>query len=97
VREALNNVVKHAHARSVILSLRLADGMLEIDVDDDGTGFDLARPTADAEHDGLDNMRQRMSEIGGTCAIETAPGRGTRVRFRLPWLTEPNPGALAHA
>lgn len=97
VREALNNVVKHAQARSVTLSLRLADGMLEIDVDDDGAGFDLARPPADPEHDGLDNMRQRMREIGGTCAIETAPGRGTRVRLELPWPPESTPGAPAHA
>jgi signal transduction histidine kinase len=97
VREALNNVVKHARAQAVTLSLRLADGMLEIDVDDDGAGFDLARPPADAEHDGLDNMRQRMEEIGGTCSIETAPGRGTRVRLQLPWFAEPTPGAPTHA
>jgi signal transduction histidine kinase len=97
VREALNNVVKHARARSVTLSLRLADGMLEIEVDDDGAGFDLTRLPADAEHDGLENMRQRMREIGGTCSIETSRGRGTRVRFQLPWPAEPTPGAPPHA
>jgi len=97
VREALNNVVKHAHAKSVTLSLRLGDGMLAIDIDDDGVGFDLARPPAAAEHDGLDNMRERMREIGGTCSIETAHGRGTRVRFRLPWPALQTPGAPPHA
>jgi two-component system nitrate/nitrite sensor histidine kinase NarX len=71
--------------------------MLEIEVDDDGAGFDLARLPADSEHDGLDNMRQRMREIGGTCAIETSPGRGTRVRFQLPWPAESTPGAPSHA
>jgi signal transduction histidine kinase len=97
VREALNNVVKHAQAQAVTLSLRLADGMLAITIEDDGVGFDCSRPPADAEHDGLENMRARMREIGGTCTIDSAPGTGTRIMLRLPWPPVPLPGEASHA
>lgn len=97
VREALNNVVKHARAHAVTLSLRLADDALAIMIEDDGIGFDRARPPADAEHDGLENMQARMREIGGTCTIDTAPGTGTRIVLRLPWPPAPLPGESSHA
>jgi signal transduction histidine kinase len=85
VREALNNVVKHARAKAATLSLRLVEGMLSITVEDDGVGFDCSQSPADTEQNGLANMQQRMREIGGTCTIDSAAGRGTRVVFALPW------------
>lgn len=85
VREALNNAVKHAKAKAVTLSLRLVEGMLSITVEDDGVGFDCSQSPADTEQNGLVNMQQRMREIGGTCMIDSAAGRGTRVVFALPW------------
>jgi signal transduction histidine kinase len=97
VREALNNVVKHARARSVTLSLRLTDDSLAITVEDDGTGFVALRPEPEAEQDGLANMRERMREIGGTCNIDSAPGRGTRVALGLPWPPRPCNGEASHA
>jgi signal transduction histidine kinase len=97
VREALNNVVKHARARSVTLSLRLTDDSLAITVEDDGTGFVASRLEPEAEQDGLANMRERMREIGGTCTIDSAPGLGTRVALRLPWPPSPCNGEASHA
>lgn len=97
VRESLNNVVKHARARAVTLSLRLADDALAITIEDDGIGFDRSQPPADAEHDGLANMQARMQEIGGLCTIDTAPGVGTRIVFHLPWPPVPLPGEAACA
>ena len=97
VREALNNVAKHAHAQAVTLSLRLGDDMLEIDVEDDGIGFDVSRLPVQANHDGLGNMRQRMREISGGCTIDSATGRGTRVSFRLPLPTFSQTGGASHA
>jgi signal transduction histidine kinase len=97
VREALNNVVKHARARAASLSLRLADGMLAITVEDDGIGFDCSQLPADTEQNGLANMQQRMREIGGTCTIDSVPGRGTRVTLSLPWPPGPIPGEASHA
>jgi signal transduction histidine kinase len=97
VREALNNIVKHARARSVTLSLRLAHDALVITLEDDGTGFVASRPARDAEQDGLANMQARMREIGGTCTIDTAPGRGTRIVLRLPWPPSIRNGEAPHA
>jgi len=84
VREALHNAVKHSQGTRVTLAVRLDHGRLEITVRDDGQGFDPGRPAAGIGHDGLANIRSRMEEVGGTCTIESAPGRGTEVRLVRP-------------
>jgi signal transduction histidine kinase len=97
VREALNNAVKHAGAGTVTLSLRQEGGRLEVEVMDDGRGFDPGAALLGADHDGLANMRQRMQEIGGTCSITSQSGAGTRVRLALPYPSEPATQERAHA
>lgn len=84
VREALHNAVKHSGGTRVTLAVRLDRGSLEITVRDDGRGFDPGRPMVGVGHDGLANMRRRMKEAGGTCTIESAPGRETEVRLVRP-------------
>ncbi len=81
-KEAIANVIKHSGATEVHLRIRVPDGVLEIEVEDNGRGFDPAgvAPTSD----GLGNMRQRLEAIGGGCVIERPATGGTRVRFRLP-------------
>ena len=74
VKEALNNIVKHAGAKEVRLGVDVSNGKLRVVVTDDGHGFE--RPPQDAWADGLRNMRQRMAEIGGECAIESHAGDG---------------------
>jgi signal transduction histidine kinase len=66
------------------ISLTLTDGLLEIVIADNGKGFDPHDPKATPDRSGLTNMRQRMEEIGGHCAIDTGIGRGTAVRLTLP-------------
>ena len=86
VKEALQNVVRHASATTVRLGLIEEQGRLEISVTDDGWG--LNRQAAGVSHSGLDNMRQRLAEAGGVCEI--SPGendRGTRVKFTIPLKT----------
>ncbi len=83
VREAVGNVLKHAEARQVKIDMRVDGKALEVRVEDDGLGFDTARPAA-VGHDGLGNMARRMREAGGTVRIESAPGSGTTVVFRVP-------------
>lgn len=83
VKEALNNIVKHAHATEVWLRVSATDDGLQIRIEDDGCGFD--QPPQDAGADGLRNMRQRMAEIGGECRIESKTGAGTQISFDLPW------------
>lgn len=81
VQEALTNVVKHSAARRVAVAARRVDGTVEIEVRDDGSGFDPAAPGAGR---GLLGMRERTALLGGTVEIVSAPGAGTTVAARLP-------------
>jgi signal transduction histidine kinase/ligand-binding sensor domain-containing protein len=83
VKEALNNIVKHAHATEVWLRADATDDRLRLVIEDNGRGFD--RPPEDAWADGLRNMRQRLAEIGGECRIESKTGAGTKILVELPW------------
>jgi PAS domain S-box-containing protein len=78
-REALHNITKHAQAGRVEARLfTTADGLLVLEVHDDGKGFD---PSAGFPgHLGLRSMRERMERIGGNLAIESSAARGTLVR-----------------
>lgn len=81
VKEALHNILKHAHASEVRLSLRLQDGFLEIRLQDNGRGFKLDSAAA-SQRSGLGNMRHRMEAIGAALTIESSPGAGTTIRVR---------------
>lgn len=82
VKEALQNIVKHAHASEAWLRINVSPGRLEIAVEDNGRGFD--HEPANSWADGLRNMRQRLSEIGGDCRIQSRPGAGTVITVELP-------------
>lgn len=92
VQEALSNVRKHSGARRAQVALRCAGGRLQVEVEDDGSGFDpeAGRP-GDAPRFGLAIMRERAASIGGTIAYHSAPGRGTRVHVDVP-LVKTSPG-----
>jgi signal transduction histidine kinase len=87
-KEAINNVVKHARATEVTLTVALADGVLTVSVADDGRGSKDAEPRGGAERilsgHGIGNMRQRMNELGGTCTVEMRAPQGTTIRFAIP-------------
>jgi signal transduction histidine kinase len=77
--EALSNAAKHASASSVVVSVTADDGHAVIEVGDDGVGgADLARGT------GLRNLADRVEAFGGTLAMESVPGRGTRLTAEVP-------------
>ncbi len=85
VQEALTNVRKHASAARAVVSLDIVDGALEVEVADDGRGFDpAAPPPVDWPHYGLQAMRERVAMLGGTLEVHAAPGEGTRVRVSVP-------------
>ena len=78
--EALSNVVKHANASQVDVCLQQPDGRLTLEVRDDGRGFD-----ADAGRGlGLTGLADRLDTVGGSLAVESAAGRGTRLRIDIP-------------
>ncbi|HEX2032362.1 MAG TPA: PAS domain S-box protein [Actinomycetota bacterium] len=84
-QEALANVRKHARARSVRVMLREEGDGVRIEIRDDGVGFapDEVDPPPPG-HLGLVAMRERAQIAGGWCRIQSAPGRGTTVRYWLP-------------
>jgi signal transduction histidine kinase/ligand-binding sensor domain-containing protein len=88
LKEALHNVVNHARATEVRLTLKLDSDRFTLCVADNGKGFSPNTDSlgeADAARlssgNGLPNMRKRLEGIGGQCILDTAPGEGTRVQF----------------
>jgi signal transduction histidine kinase len=81
VLEALQNVTKYASATAVDLNLRNDDGHLIFEVHDDGVGFD---PSTAPRGTGLQGMADRLDAVGGKLEVDSAPGRGTSVRGRVP-------------
>ena len=83
VRELLFNIVKHAGVKSAAVRVsRLADHHVEIEVTDEGAGFDhcaIASDKASATGLGLFGIQERIAHMGGRVEVESAPGRGTRV------------------
>jgi signal transduction histidine kinase len=82
-QEALTNVVRHAHACNCTVRLSLLDGF-RLEVTDDGVGL----PAEQHAGVGLLSMRERATEVGGSCEIEPVPGHGTRVLVKLPLAKE---------
>jgi len=82
-QEALNNILKHAHAGRVRLHLHDEEGGSVLEISDDGVGFEVASGEQSGGF-GISGMKERARKIGGTLEIESAPGMGTKVTVRLP-------------
>jgi signal transduction histidine kinase len=83
-QEALANVAKHAHARSVALTHSYMDGQVSLDVRDDGVGLGAPRADNHGGGFGLIAMRQRVEGLDGTLEIESEPGEGTTIAACIP-------------
>lgn len=86
-QEALTNVLRHAGAENVWLSIQEQNGELMLEIRDDGKGFDMAAARKRAEEggsSGLRNLFDRAELAGGSLAIQSEPGRGTKILARLP-------------
>ena len=81
VKEALNNVLKHAAATEARLSLTIEGNRLGIAITDNGRGFVAA--DAGTRGDGLDNMRRRLERIRGQFKLESQPGGGTKITMEV--------------
>jgi PAS domain S-box-containing protein len=87
VRELLVNVVRHADAKKVKVSVRKAGSEIHVSVEDDGVGFDPAEivsASAQAGGFGLFSIRERLEQAGGHLKIESEPGRGTTITLIAP-------------
>jgi signal transduction histidine kinase len=85
-REALTNVTKHASARNTTVFAAIENGDVVVSVRDDGSGFDYREDRLRIEKRAgvLRSMKGRIEDLGGTVRIESAPGKGTEVEFRVP-------------
>jgi signal transduction histidine kinase len=86
-QEALRNAVEHAQATQIILYVQCEDDTLRLTVTDDGVGFalpDQPQVLTREGHFGLLGMQERVTQLGGTFRIDTAPGQGTRIEIKLP-------------
>jgi signal transduction histidine kinase len=84
VAEALTNVAKHSSAGHAVVVARIEDGMLRVDVRDDGVGG------ASLDGTGLVGLQDRVEALGGTITIDSSVGSGTCVVVTLPVATEPD-------
>lgn len=83
VQEALTNVVRHARARKVSITLRSSKDQIRLSIKDDGTGFDVHTRNL-AGSVGLRGMRERALALGGRLEIKSSPSRGTEIRAYFP-------------
>jgi PAS domain S-box-containing protein len=87
LQEATNNIVKHAGANRVRISLDLIGGALRLLIEDNGCGFDpdnIPYVEGETRGIGLVSMKERAALFGGTCRIVSAPGQGTRIEVTWP-------------
>lgn len=80
IQEAVNNAIKYAQATEITVRITESDDGITIEVTDNGNGFDIATVI---NGNGLNNMKKRIRSIGGTAAIDSAPGSGTRVNINI--------------
>jgi signal transduction histidine kinase len=83
----LVNVIKHAQANKVKVSIRRVNEHIGIDVEDDGKGFDSVQVTSRAAKDtkfGLFSIRERLEYLGGSFETISEPGRGSKITMTAP-------------
>ncbi len=84
-REAVSNAVHHAQPSEVRISAHFNAAAIQLQVVDDGRGFDVERAlAAQGAHFGLIGMRERIEHAGGRLEIESSPGKGTRLSVEIP-------------
>jgi signal transduction histidine kinase/ligand-binding sensor domain-containing protein len=85
VHEAFTNILKHSGASHARVAMALDGGVFDINIVDDGRGFDVEAAKSKLESlaagDGLNNMVRRLEAVGGSCKIESSNGKGTRIKF----------------
>jgi signal transduction histidine kinase len=87
LKEAINNIARHAGCSTASLSILLENQTLIAEVSDDGRGFNVDEPLPYSNGNGghgLENMRRRVALLKGRLSVESQPGHGTRLRIFVP-------------
>ena len=82
VQESVENTLRHANAGRMRIRIQADEGSIEMEIEDDGVGFDPAK--LKKEHFGIRGMRERVEMLGGTMKIESNPEEGTRIIVTIP-------------
>ena len=85
VQEALNNSFRHAGGAGQAVSAQVEAGRIQIEVSDQGPGFDVNQSIDWEQHLGLAGMRERVESLGGAFSVESSPNHGTRITASLPF------------
>lgn len=91
VQEAIRNVARHSGAEQVLIQVEERGGYLQVEIEDDGHGFDpasVAQPSPSGRGLGLLGMRERLSIVGGSAEVSSSSESGTRVVLRVPFEEE---------
>jgi signal transduction histidine kinase len=84
---SIANIAWHSQAKNAVISVRRTSDELIMQLEDDGVGFDASRPIEVDESGrgrGLFSMKERASLLGGTCDIQSQPGKGTKIIVKVP-------------
>lgn len=85
VQEVLNNIIKHAGATQIGIKLGYAEGILQLNINDNGVGFDVDNLPVEQRGMGLQNIQKRAAIIGGEAAIISNPGAGTNITISIQY------------
>ncbi len=86
IQEQLNNILKHAEASKIKISVRLTKKLIKLNITDNGKGFD---PCALKDGIGLENMKRRAEMFSGKCKLRSSPGNGCELLAEMPHKTNP--------
>ncbi|AYL96224.1 sensor histidine kinase [Mucilaginibacter celer] len=84
-QESVNNIIKHAEATIIMISIECSEDLLTLKISDDGCGFDVEEKTNASGHMGISNILNRAELICGTAEILSIPGKGTTVTIKVPY------------
>lgn len=89
IQEACNNAIRHSKAKRVYVKLSYLDNRIEIDIEDNGVGFDIYEVEQQSKEDflhgfGLSTMRERAKLLSGTISIDSKPEFGTKIHVSVP-------------
>lgn len=89
IKEACSNAIRHSKAKRMYVTISFFDNSIEVDIEDNGIGFDIDRVEEKAKEDilhgfGLSTMRERARLLSGSISIDSTPGIGTRIHVFVP-------------
>jgi len=85
LQEVLNNIIKHAFAKQINIKLEYKAGSIDLQIIDNGSGFDLYQLSDDQKGMGLHNIQKRAEIVGGEVFIQSQPGEGTCIQIFIPY------------